>query len=209
MPLVTTVYIDGFNLYYGAVKNTRHKWLNLQYYFTSILPKDNVTKIKYFTAMVKGPTRPNQVVFLSAVILLPKVEIIMGLFKEKRVQCKHSACIMPGRRRFKTHEEKRTDVNIASHMLDDAYQGGVEHQVLVTGDSDLVPTLKLIRQRFPSVRITVVVPANDPNRAKGAVELRGEAHAAFVMPEHMLSRCQFPQRFTLPDGTVVEKPSAW
>jgi hypothetical protein len=25
----TSIYIDGFNLYYGAVKDTPYKWLNL------------------------------------------------------------------------------------------------------------------------------------------------------------------------------------
>lgn len=25
----TIVYVDGFNLYYGALKGTRYKWLNL------------------------------------------------------------------------------------------------------------------------------------------------------------------------------------
>jgi hypothetical protein len=27
--LLTNVYIDGFNLYYGCLKGTPHKWLDL------------------------------------------------------------------------------------------------------------------------------------------------------------------------------------
>lgn len=29
MALKTNVYIDGFNLYYGCVRGTLHKWLDL------------------------------------------------------------------------------------------------------------------------------------------------------------------------------------
>ena len=136
---------------------------------------------------------------------------IEGLFKTRKVKCEHVSCdlVAAGVRKFKTHEEKRTDVNIAVHMLDDVYQEAAEHLVLVSGDSDLVPPVRLIRHRFPLVKITVVVPARDPNRATGAVELRGEAHAAFVMPQHMLSRAQFPDRFISPAGLLIEKPAAW
>ena len=55
----TIIYVDGFNLYYGAVKNTPHKWLNLQRYFEMIRQNDDVLAIKYFTALITGPTRPS------------------------------------------------------------------------------------------------------------------------------------------------------
>ena len=29
MPMKTNIYIDGFNLYYGCVKDTPYKWLDL------------------------------------------------------------------------------------------------------------------------------------------------------------------------------------
>lgn len=206
--LRTIVYVDGFNLYYGAVKGTALKWLNLQRYFETILPKDDVVKIKYFTAWVKAPDLSRQQAFLAAVGTLPKVEVIHGLFKRVKRECKHTTCtIAPAK--YKTHEEKRTDVNIAIHMLDDGYQGAAEHMVLVSGDSDLVPLLRLVRHRFPSVRITVAVPARDPNRAKGAVEIKSEADHAFVLPQHMLSYAQFPTVVKLPDGGVATKPEAW
>jgi uncharacterized LabA/DUF88 family protein len=55
-----------------------------------------------------------------------------------------------GNRRFETVEEKRTDVNIAVSMLDDAYQDACDQFVLISGDSDLVPGVSTIRTRFPN-----------------------------------------------------------
>ena len=37
---------------------------------------------------------------------------------------------------FDVYEEKRTDVNIAVYMLDDAYQDACDNFVLVSGNSD-------------------------------------------------------------------------
>lgn len=121
----TIVYIDGFNLYYGALKGTPHKWLNLERYFTMLRPNDDLRAIKYFTALVKGQTRANQELYLKALATLPLVEVILGKFKKKRVHCNESSCLHAGNRMFETVEEKRTDVNIAVSMLDDAYQNGL------------------------------------------------------------------------------------
>ena len=37
----TYVYIDGFNLYYGALKGTAHKWLDINALFRNILRPEN------------------------------------------------------------------------------------------------------------------------------------------------------------------------
>ncbi len=57
----TCVYVDGFNLYYGlrhAISldkkgNKGYKWLDLNALAKAILPHDEVTVIKYFTADIK------------------------------------------------------------------------------------------------------------------------------------------------------------
>ena len=32
----SVIYVDGFNLYYGVLKNTAYKWLDLQRFFTPL-----------------------------------------------------------------------------------------------------------------------------------------------------------------------------
>ena len=51
----TSVYVDGFNLYYGAVKDTPFKWLNLVDLARQLVPGGHVVgRLKYFTARVSG-----------------------------------------------------------------------------------------------------------------------------------------------------------
>ncbi len=53
-----TVYIDGFNLYYGIVaKRPEWKWLNIQAFFETLRPREDVISIKYFTAIVDRKKR--------------------------------------------------------------------------------------------------------------------------------------------------------
>ena len=57
----TSIYIDGFNLYYGAVKGTPYKWLDFHAAFTMLLqPQHRITAINYFTAQVSGKRDPQQ-----------------------------------------------------------------------------------------------------------------------------------------------------
>ena len=47
-------YIDGYNLYYGLLKGTPHKWLDLVSFVKSFLrPDQELVGIKYFTAPIK------------------------------------------------------------------------------------------------------------------------------------------------------------
>ena len=54
-----SIYIDGFNLYYGAVKGTPYKWLDFKAAFAMLLqPHHRITNIHYFTAQVSGMRLP-------------------------------------------------------------------------------------------------------------------------------------------------------
>ena len=51
----TRVYVDGFNLYYAALKGTQFKWLNLVELARQVLPAGHtIDKLVYFTARVSG-----------------------------------------------------------------------------------------------------------------------------------------------------------
>lgn len=125
------IYVDGFNLYYGALKDTPAlKWLNLERFCQLLRPNDDIQVIRYFSAMVTGRTRPNQEVYLRALATTPLVDVVLGRFKDKTVNCGVGACVYAGPKRFKMPEEKRTDVNIATYMIDDAYQDRCDHLIL-------------------------------------------------------------------------------
>jgi hypothetical protein len=130
MPPRTYVYIDGFNLYYGAVKGTSFKWLNVRRLCELLLPDSRIDKVKYFTARVSArkddPDKPTrQQMYLRALRTLPDLEIIYGSFLSHDVQMP-LADPVPGGPRFakviKT-EEKGSDVNIAAQLINDAFRG--------------------------------------------------------------------------------------
>ena len=208
MPNRSIVYIDGFNLYYGLVRGTSYKWLNLQRYFTLLRPDDDLQQIHYFTALVNGPTRPNQETYLRALATLPLVNIVLGKFKTKRVHCGVHGCAFPGDRFFQAMEEKRTDVNIAIHILDDVYQGRCDRLILVSGDSDLVPAINKVKDLFPTKQVIVYVPARNPVRG-AAVELRSAADKHRTLPMNLLQHAQFPHHFPDGAGNFLTKPSHW
>lgn len=84
----TRVYVDGLNLYYGALKGTAFKWLNLVELVRRIIPANHtIEKLLYFTARVSGAPDPKaparQQVYLKALATLPEVEINLGRFLVK------------------------------------------------------------------------------------------------------------------------------
>ncbi len=57
----TSVYIDGFNFYYGALRHTPYKWLDYGKLCRNLLAAHHqITVIKYFTARVSGKFDPQQ-----------------------------------------------------------------------------------------------------------------------------------------------------
>ena len=42
----TTVYVDGFNLFYGALKGQKHYWLDLLKFSEGLLQRENVIALE-------------------------------------------------------------------------------------------------------------------------------------------------------------------
>ena len=145
----TIVYIDGFNLYYGSLKGTAYKWLDLSKLCQLLLPKNEITRIKYFTAKVSArphdPDQPTrQQTYLRALRTIPYLDLIYGHFLSHEI-------LMPSAKNpnrqvkiLKT-EEKGSDVNIATHLVNDGHRRRYEVAILVTNDSDLLEPLKIVR----------------------------------------------------------------
>ncbi len=78
----TRVYVDGMNLYYGCLRGTPYRWLDIRKMCELLLEEHHeIERLKYFTANVSGraydldaPKR--QQVYLRALRTLPDVEII-------------------------------------------------------------------------------------------------------------------------------------
>src|SRR5262245_47530718 len=152
---VANVYIDGFNFYYRCVKDTPYKWLNPAALAAILLPSEQIKRIRYFTARVSArPNNPDspkrQQVFLRALETLPNLTVTYGHFLTNTVRMPLARPV-PGGPRFadviKT-EEKGSDVNLASHLLLDAFRQDCEIAFIISNDSDLAEPIKIARHEF-------------------------------------------------------------
>lgn len=164
----TWVYIDGFNLYYGCLKRTPYKWLNVAALAQALLPNDSVETIKYFTARVSArPQNPSalidQQVYLRALRTIPNLEIVFGHFLTHSVPMMLTGVMPPQRVWVDKTEEKGSDVNLAAHLVRDAFQKRFELAVLITNDSDLAEP---VRDRHERTRYASrhFEPARAPQR---------------------------------------------
>ncbi len=201
------VYIDGFNLYYGSLKKSPYKWLNVSQLCTHLFPKDDITKIKYFTASVK--IRPNdtdvdkpnrQQIYLRALRTIPTLEIIEGNFLTHSVMMKNAD--RTGFTKVIKTEEKGTDVNIAAHLVNDAHNQEYEIAVVISNDSDLVEPIRIV---INELHIPIIVVSPFPNNS---VELKKTASAVRHIRQGVLGVSQFPNTLTDHIGNIT-KPISW
>jgi uncharacterized LabA/DUF88 family protein len=201
------VYIDGFNLFYGSLKNTQYKWLNVEKMSQFLFPSDTIAKIKYFTAQVKirpGDTdvdKPQrQQIYLRALRTIPNLEIIEGHFLTHSVTMKNANGA--GFSSVIKTEEKGTDVNIATHLVNDAHNNGFELAVVISNDSDLVEPIRIV---IGELNLPVIVINPYP---KNSIQLRNIASGVRSLRVGLLNASQFP--VTLNDIVgQFNKPHTW
>jgi uncharacterized LabA/DUF88 family protein len=206
----TIVYVDAFNLYYGCLKGTPYRWLNLEQLARLLLTANNViVRIKYFTARVSArPSdldQPNrQQLYLRALGTLPKVEIHYGHYLTHEVTMPLAAPT-PGAPRYakviKT-EEKGSDVNLATHLVADAYENSFDAAAIITNDSDLLEPVRVVRSRLKKT-----VGILNPQKHPSFVLTRAASFFKQIRPA-ALKASQFPDE--LRDGVgTFRKPPTW
>jgi uncharacterized LabA/DUF88 family protein len=204
----TYVYIDGFNFYYGAVKDSPYKWLDFKALASRLLPNDQIIKLKYFTAKVdpspRDPAAPlRQEVYLRALRAhIPELETHFGYFLSK---IKKRPLVSTGALvKIRDREEKGSDVNLAVHLVNDAWKGAYESALVISNDSDLVEAVRIVTRQL---RLPVGV-ANPQMRKKKkmAVQLRKSASFRIKINVSDLAACQLPDPIP---GTKISKPTVW
>ncbi len=199
-------YIDGFNLYFGMKSaGLRHYyWLDL-HKLADHVARDfglNLVATKYFTARLRPPSDQakmlRQTTYLDALMCSKSIEIVYGSYRSDIRRCRQCSA------EHMQHQEKKTDVNIAIHLLEDAIADRFDTAFLFSADSDLSPALEGLRRVASSKRVITVFP---PRR--GSEELRKLARDIRRLRKRDFERCQLPTRIETPDGFVLERPSRW
>lgn len=207
--MATNVYIDGFNLYYGAVKGTPHKWLDLEALCRRLLPKDDIRRIRYFTAKVSAragdPQQPQrQQTYLRALETLPLVSIHYGHFLTNPARMRLTNPIPGGPRTVEVikTEEKGSDVNLASYLLLDAFRKDCEIAVVISNDSDLRTPIIIAEQEF-GIKVGIINPQSAKHRSRALT-------ATFFkqLRPTVVASCQLPDVMSDGDGEF-RKPATW
>ena len=207
----TNVYIDGFNLYFRALKNTDWKWLNLAKVAQAIVPRHEINVIRYFTAVIEQrPGDPQQQrrqqTYLRALRTIPNLSIHYGQFKTRR-KIRPLAEPIPNVPSLVTvidTEEKGSDVNVATYLLVDGYENQYEQAIVISNDSDLALPIQIVRERL-NLSIGVINPDRKTTAPK---ELRDAATFTRVIWPRTLRQCQFPETLTDSNGTIT-RPASW
>lgn len=204
---ITYVYVDGFNLYYGAIRGTRYKWLDLVKFCQALLPSDNIGAIKYFTAKVSGrrgdPGEPiRQQLYLRALGTLPSVSVIYGQFLTHSIPLPVSGSNPIKWVKVDKTEEKGSDVNLASHLLHDGFKNLYNTAVIISNDSDLREPVRMVREVL-GLPVGIINPHQSHSK-----EL--QEYATFVrrIRERHLAASQFPSTLVDAQGRFG-KPKGW
>ena len=256
-------YVDGLNLYYGSLKNTPHKWLDVVQLvdLTLTMPDRQIESLKYFTASVSGAVDPQaprrQQIYLNALETLPEVSVIFGNFKSKPLwrplmslpigNCeinigsallkipqgdlqvrldKTRTRVIPVRQwslpspqqskrptkerllndalhvQVHSMEEKGSDVNLAVHLVNDAWRDTYDVAVVVSNDRDLAEAIRLVTEDVKK-KVILLCPAR-----KGGVQklLRDVASDVKYVRPALLRAAQLPTHIT---GSRISKPAGW
>jgi uncharacterized LabA/DUF88 family protein len=204
------VYVDGFNLYYRALKATPHKWLDIVALARRLLnPGDTVDMVRYFTARVSSragdPDAPRrQQILFNAMETLPEVQIHYGRFLTKTKRRPVVGTKPPRFEEFHDTEEKGSDVNLAVHLVNDGWHKRYDVALVMSQDTDLIEPLRIVSQELGLTVGLIWLDGGQPNRnlSQASTFVRHLRHSD-------LAACQFPDPVTGTDGLPVNRPTTW
>jgi uncharacterized LabA/DUF88 family protein len=216
----TSVYIDGFNLFYGILKKSPYKWLDLKALCLNTLPNEcELIEINYYTAMVKGApgkAERQNIYFEALRNHIPEFRYVLGWYQIQAKELPEAIQTGTDRRGKPVYragkkvlvlkrEEKKTDVNIATEMLNDAWRNKFDCAVLISNDSDLAPALLATKQRGKIIGIatTTVKPT-------GNLQKLADFHRHIT--KHIVKYCQLPERIQVKEShpaRYLTKPAGW
>lgn len=204
----TNVYVDGFNLYYGLLRGTPYKWLDLEALFRRMLPGHDIGRIRYCTSNIG--VRPDEVgsvtrqrTYLRALETLPTVSVHLGHFlaREARMPLAHPVPHGPRTVQVIKTEEKGTDVNLATFLLADAFRDDADAFVLVSNDSDLTEPLRVVRHELDKV-----VGLLNPQARQSRALLRCDPTFVKQIRRGPVSASQLPPRLRDRHGVILRPP---
>jgi len=210
-PLRTFVYVDGFNLYYRALKGTPYRWLDLEALSNSLLGVPHVLeKVRYFTAPVSGKqdrnTYARQQKYLNALRANPKVEIHLGSFLASIKYRQLEVPLTDGTTHVRVHhmEEKGSDVNLASYLIHDAWAGRFDVALVYSQDTDLLEPIRIVKEELHKPVGIVVLDGRKPGKLAQTASFQRHLTPGRLAASQLPSSVSFGNK-----GKTADCPAEW
>lgn len=235
MALRTSVFIDGYNLYYGRLRGTPYKWLDVFNLCENLLAQrsqnETLTQLQLFTAHASATFASHGQASVDAQSAYhralqarygQRLEVIYGAHVWNRhgtpmpVFEAGQAYSREKRTLVWKIEEKLTDVNLALAMYRACSKGQCDRVLLVSNDRDAAPALQAIAEDFPHIMRGLMLPVRPPilhaasstRRQSGTLEALCNWSIRSISDE-MLQTAQMPAVVPVAGKKAIAKPAHW
>ncbi|MGE4421498.1 MAG: NYN domain-containing protein [Pseudodesulfovibrio sp.] len=189
-------FIDGFNVYHWIDKGPlgdRFKWINYYDLAQKFTPKGHeLAEVRYFTAYADHmPDKKRRHKALCRALVASGVKLRRGKFKMK-----DRICFKCGSR-WKAHEEKQSDINLAIDLLEEAMRDSFDVAVVLSADTDFAPAVRTVRRLYPEKEVQLLLPSG-----MRADELKQVCSCHKLMYPNQLKSCRLPNavQYNAPAG---------
>lgn len=237
MALRFSAYIDGFNLYKGALQNRPNlKWLNLVSYCQSLMPEHELVDVYYFTANLKerypGDDAPRRQHTYLRVLENQNIRVVRGKFRKNEDWVRLSTT----KREFVINPVLPSHFGLTQVALDKSKNKALPNLPLTRVSkfeekgSDVNLASYLLRDAYTGVISAALVVTGDsdiatpitlakeagvavqvlvPNKNQKCDELRQSATSLRQMHLRDLAIHQLPATFITPKGRLIHRPESW
>lgn len=211
-------FVDGFNLYHSLAQVTAEsgdasvKWLDLQRLLSGILPLVDqhaaMGSWHYFTALpehlyLSDPGRlQRHRTYLRALTAYGQLRpnVVCGRIARQQVIVRSMGQAIQAN----VWREKGTDVALAMALLREASRGEMEEAVILSGDTDYLPAVRMFREMYPQIGLRFAFP-----RGRASKELLREAPQSFTLTSAAYYSHRLPDSIQLPSGKLLHCPPEW
>ena len=195
-------YIDGFNVYHAIddLNQPHLKWLNWWRLAEILIPSvsETVAKVVFCTAL--KTSEPNKLIrqrrYINA-LEQHGVVCLKGHFASEDRGCRRCG------HQWSAPVEKQGDVNLALHLIADAYNDLFDHCYLVTADSDQAATSQMLKANFPNKKLTSLVITGRSH----SKHILSYADAKITINVGHLERALFPK--FIPGANAILRPTEY
>ena len=131
---------------------------------------------------------------------LMRIKINLGKYLKKEITCRNCNNII------QTYEEKETDVRIATQIINDVYNESCDISIIVSADSDIIPSVELIKEINPNHKIFVYFP---PLRYSVNLSNSCDGEKKLANFKARFNKSMLPDEVILPKGTKLSRPENW